>query len=158
MKKTMLIASFAAIFCLSSCKDESTQSSGSENVETKTLSTENIQNPNTASEDDKVVAMPKFQWNHTTHDFGKIYENQTVSHAFTFTNVGDADLILSDAKASCGCTIPKIPKEPIKPGESSEILVEFKQTEGTFKKEITVTANTSPNTAKLFITANVVKE
>ena len=50
----------------------------------------------------------------TTHDFGKFSENSpVVSCTFTFTNIGDAPLVIHQAVASCGCTVPEYTKEPI---------------------------------------------
>ncbi len=61
----------------------------------------------------------------TKYSFGTITEGEKVRHAFRFKNTGDHPLIISNAVASCGCTVPSYPKEPIAPGKSGEILVEF---------------------------------
>jgi hypothetical protein len=67
-----------------------------------------------------VISFDKKIW-----DFGTITDGEVVEHTFRFTNTGTNDLIISNASASCGCTIPEWPKEPIAPGEKGEIKVEF---------------------------------
>jgi hypothetical protein len=79
-----------------------------------------------------------------THDFGQISENdQTASYNFTFTNSGDAPLVIHKAVASCGCTTPIFPKEPIAPGAAASIKVTYNTVgrPGTFHKTITVYCN-----------------
>jgi hypothetical protein len=58
-------------------------------------------------------------------NFGTIKEGEKVSYAFKFKNTGNRPLVISNAKGSCGCTVPQWPKEPIPPGGSGEIKVEF---------------------------------
>ena len=92
-----------------------------------------------------------------THEFGTINEGDVVEHTFAFTNTGEAPLIIQDARATCGCTIPKKPEGPVAPGESSEIQVRFNSQgkSGMQNKTITITANTEPTTTQLFIKAEV---
>jgi len=91
------------------------------------------------------------------HDFGTIEQNTTNPHVFSFTNTGTEPLLISDAKGSCGCTVPEYPKEPVMPGEKGEIKVVYSP--GTQKnmqtKTVTLTANTEPATTVLRIKANV---
>ena len=68
---------------------------------------------------------PKVELDKEVHDFGIINEGDVVETEFIVKNVGETDLIISDAKGSCGCTVPKPPKEPIKPGASAPIKVSF---------------------------------
>ncbi|HEX3385024.1 MAG TPA: DUF1573 domain-containing protein [Mucilaginibacter sp.] len=86
----------------------------------------------------------KFETEH--HDFGKIISGNKVTYEFKFTNTGKSPLIITDAVASCGCTIPTWPKQPIKPGESGGIKVVFdsRGKMGLQDKQITITANTKP--------------
>merc|ERR1712146_518887 len=76
---------------------------------------------------------------------------------FKFTNTGDAPLIITDAKSSCGCTVPEYPKNtPIAPGDSGELLVKFNGTgQNQVTKTITVTANTAKGSELLRIKAFV---
>ena len=95
----------------------------------------------------------------TTHDFGKINEvDGRVTTIFTFTNDGDAPLVLSNVRASCGCTTPKWTREPIEPGQSGEITVTYNPAgrPGRFQKTVTVTSNTEQATTKLYIKGEVI--
>ncbi len=97
------------------------------------------------------------QFDEMEHNFGSIEQNTTNPKTFTFTNTGDEPLIISDAKGSCGCTVPDYPRQPIAPGETGEIKVVYSP--GTQKnkqtKTVTITANTEPATTVLRITADV---
>lgn len=89
------------------------------------------------------------------HNFGTFSEDQpTQKCVFTFTNVGTAPLIINQAVASCGCTIPSYTKAPIKPGEKGEIKVTYNGTRafpGHFKKTITVRTNGVTELTRLYI-------
>ena len=88
------------------------------------------------------------------HNFGTFSEDQpTQKCVFTFTNVGTAPLIINQAVASCGCTIPSYTKAPIKPGEKGEIKVTYNGTgafPGHFKKTITVRTNGVTELTRLY--------
>ena len=90
-----------------------------------------------------------------THNFGTFSEKEpVVSCTFTFTNVGESPLIINQAVASCGCTVPEYTKTPIKPGESGEIKVTYNGTgkfPGHFKKSITVRTNGAVEMTRLYI-------
>ena len=104
--------------------------------------------------------LPTIKFSEELHDFGTIKDGDVVEHVFTFVNEGEAPLIISDAKATCGCTVPEWPKQPIAVGESGEIKVRFnsKNKPGVQNKTVTLTANTWPTTQRVRIKANVVKE
>src|SRR5687768_16817628 len=57
------------------------------------------------------------------HDFGKITDGEKVEYSFRFKNSGKNPLIITNASASCGCTVPEKPEAPIKPGETGFIKV-----------------------------------
>jgi hypothetical protein len=103
--------------------------------------------------------LPLFQFPIENHDFGTINEGDIVEKTFLFKNVGEAPLIISSAKASCGCTVPEWPKEPIGIGEEGKITVKFnsKGKPGIQNKTVTITANTYPAVSRLTIKANVTK-
>ena len=107
-------------------------------------------------------ALPKtsMTFGKTDFDFGTVKQNSENKHVFKFTNTGDQPLQISDAKGSCGCTVPTYPKEPIMPGATGEIEVVYKPgTQADAQtKNVTITANTEPTTSKLVISANVVPE
>ena len=103
--------------------------------------------------------LPSFSFKEEDHDFGTITDGDIVEHIFKFTNNGDAPLIITKASATCGCTVPNWPKEPIAAGESGEITVKFnsRNKTGIQNKTITIVANTYPSSNKLRIRANVLK-
>lgn len=87
---------------------------------------------------------PKIELDKEIHDFGTITEGDVVETEFIVKNTGETDLIISDAKGSCGCTVPEPPKDPIKPGASAPIKVSFdsKNKPGEQEKTVTLTTNT----------------
>lgn len=91
----------------------------------------------------------------TTHDFGVFSESQPkVTCKFKFTNTGDGPLVIHQAMASCGCTIPQYPKEPIRPGETGEIVVTYDGTgkfPGRFRKTVTLRTNAKDEITRLII-------
>lgn len=102
---------------------------------------------------------PQFEFSESSFDFGTINEGDIVDHVFTFTNTGDAPLIITDAAATCGCTVPVWPREPIPVGGTGEIKVQFnsRSKPGVNNKTVTITANTYPKLSRLTIKANVNK-
>ena len=101
--------------------------------------------------------LPAFKFAEEEHDFGTITEGDIVEHTFSFTNVGEAPLIISSATASCGCTVPSWPREPIPVGGEGEITVKFnsRNKPGTQNKTVTITANTNPKINRLRIKSTV---
>ncbi len=91
----------------------------------------------------------------TTHDFGAFSEKSpTVTTTFTFTNVGDGPLVIHQAIASCGCTVPEYTQEPVQPGKTGTIKVTYNgkgRFPGKFKKSITVRTNAKTELVRLFI-------
>ena len=83
------------------------------------------QEHNKASKPESNLPKTTMEFTETKHSFGTIKEGEKVKHAFKFKNTGSNPLIISDAIASCGCTVPSYPKEPIPPGGEGEIVVEF---------------------------------
>lgn len=104
------------------------------------------------------------EFEETEYDFGTVMEGEKVVHVYKFKNTGDEPLIISNAKATCGCTVPSWPREPIAAGESSEIKVQF-DTKNKGKvggqlqsKRVTITANTDPVNSYVTIKGKVDKE
>lgn len=97
----------------------------------------------------------EIKFDKTTHNFGTFSEKEPkVSCSFTFTNVGEAPLVINQAIASCGCTVPEFTKTPIQPGEKGEIKVTYNGTgkfPGHFKKSITVRTNGAVEMTRLYI-------
>jgi hypothetical protein len=90
-------------------------------------------------------------------DFGTVPQDSENKHVFKFTNTGKEPLVIESAKGSCGCTVPKYPKEPIAPGGTGEIEVVYKpgKQKDRQTKTVTITANTEPRNTTLTISANV---
>lgn len=103
---------------------------------------------------------PRIQFEKTHHNFGNIQEGEVVEYNFKFTNVGDGDLLISEATATCGCTVPQVPKYPIAPGKSDVIQVRFDSggKKGQVTKTVTVRANTTPSETKITIGAFVISK
>ncbi|WP_461138056.1 DUF1573 domain-containing protein [Spirosoma pomorum] len=91
------------------------------------------------------------------YDFGQMTEGDTVEHSFEFTNTGEFPLIINNITASCGCTTPEWPREPVAPGAKSSIRVRFNSRgkQGEQSKTITVFANTDPSMTDLQFKAMV---
>lgn len=109
------------------------------------------QNPVTATPAAKVVNKnaPKFEFTDksNTYDFGKLPEGPVAEHIFEFKNTGKQPLIISNANASCGCTTPEWPKEPILPGKKGKVTVRY-NTQG----------RVGPFTKTVYIQSNAVQE
>ena len=99
---------------------------------------------------------PSIQFDNTTYDYGQIEQGANGDCEFTFTNVGTEPLLLSDVRASCGCTTPLWTREPIMPGKTGAIKVHYDTNRlGGINKAITVTTNGNPERVVLRIAGNV---
>ncbi len=101
----------------------------------------------------------KVKFTEYTYDFGNVAEKGgPVSHEFVFTNTGDGNLIIIDATASCGCTRPEYPKNPITPGKNGKIKVTYNPDHrpGTIDRTVTVKTNGKPAKVRLRIKGNVI--
>ncbi|NQW36258.1 MAG: DUF1573 domain-containing protein [Flavobacteriales bacterium] len=145
MKKYSILFLISIIF-LASCK---------ENVASKIKSDNLVK----AQERDLKLdtEVPVMSFDKKDFDFGTINENDVVETVFNFTNTGKTDLIITNASATCGCTIPEWPKEPIKPGGVGTIKVKFNSRGKKNKQNKTVTLSTNTRDGKelLKITAQV---
>ena len=150
---------------LSGCGQQETpeQQNGDSNDKPREeeLSSSLIQNPASAragSENkEEKGQLPRFRFRKEEHDFGAIDQGEKLSYTFSFVNKGEAPLLINEATASCGCTVPRYPRKPIAPGEKGEIEVIFDSSgkTGNFRKTVTLKANTSPTITKLYITGNI---
>ncbi|MDP4266793.1 MAG: DUF1573 domain-containing protein [Bacteroidota bacterium] len=99
---------------------------------------------------------PDIKFDKMIHDYGTIRKNSDGSCEFTFKNVGKEPLVISNARASCGCTVPDWPKEPILPGKTGKIKVQYATSRvGPFNKSITITSNAKEETVVLNIKGTV---
>lgn len=147
INKTISIIALTALLAIS-CKKETTEVQNIESISTTANSPKAV-DPNT-----KFATM---DFDKTEHDFGSIAQGDKVETVFTFTNTGEADLVIESAKGSCGCTVPEYPKVPVKPGEKASMKVSFNSAgkKGLNKKSITIKANTKSGVERLTISADI---
>ena len=102
-----------------------------------------------------LFSQAKIEFDKNVHNYGTFSESQPIQKCvFTFTNTGDQPLVINSAVASCGCTVPKYTKSPIKLGETGTINVTYNgkgKFPGHFKKTITVRTNGTPEMVRLYI-------
>lgn len=96
----------------------------------------------------------------SSYNFGKVVDGEKVEYNYRFKNTGSKPLVIINATASCGCTVPQKPERPILPGEIGFIKVVFdsKSRIGETHKSITVTSNAHPGFPELKLTGEVVKQ
>ncbi|MEO5673483.1 MAG: DUF1573 domain-containing protein [Chitinophagales bacterium] len=153
MIKSFFLFPIILLFIFSACEREENETGSSGQ---NTLSGDIVKNPGTL-QPNNAQKLPELTFETLDHDFGKISEGATVEFDFRFTNTGEAPLIISEVKASCGCTTPSWPKGVIKPGSSDAIKVAYNSQgrPGQFGKGITVISNTYPNQTILKISGVV---
>ena len=151
-------------FAMTSCNSD-TASTADTNLATPNAPTAAVATPNTpAAPAVPVGPTTTISFAESTYDFGEVMDGEKVEHTYVFTNTGAEPLVISNAKGSCGCTVPSWPKEPIAPGESGEILVRFdsggkgRVGGGAQTKTVTITANTTPPDTRITIKGTVNKE
>lgn len=93
----------------------------------------------------------------SVHDFGSVAEGENVEFSYRFKNTGSYPLVVSNVSASCGCTVPEKPEEPVKPGEMGFIKVKFNSEgrPGSAHKTLTVLSNASPTFPELLLKGEV---
>jgi len=95
-------------------------------------------------------------WKEDTHNFGEIEKGKPVSHEFTFKNTSKQTVLITNVKASCGCTATNYTKTPIKPGETGTVTATYNAASpGNFTKTVTVTTNDSDVAKTLTIKGKV---
>lgn len=145
MKKLFLILTISSFISVTSCKD---------NNASNKVKSENVEQAVERDAADMNKAVLTFEQNE--HDFGTITQGQRVEKVFKFKNTGEAPLLITDAKSSCGCTVPEYTNKPVAPGESGELLVRFHATAANqVTKTVTITANTERGKEYLKIKAFV---
>ncbi len=155
-----LALAVAVAIVFGSCTNEKNQLKEKSIEEIRTTEFDNasiIRNPVSANEPLDTVNVAKFKFEEPVFNFGTVNEGDIVRHTYQFENTGKVPLVISDARSTCGCTIPKFPKDPIGPGGAGQIKVEFR-TKGRINnqsKKITIIANTYPKDTKLILKGKV---
>jgi hypothetical protein len=154
-----IILAIGFLISVISCKNSSEKNSAI--IPDNALNTDLVKNPQSASGENKSDApMPVITFKKETHDFGTVTEGEKVSYSFQFTNTGNADLLITNAAGSCGCTVPEYSKEPVPPGKTGVVNVTFDSggKQGHQDKTVTIVANTLPNSKVIRVTGEVVKQ
>ena len=111
---------------------------------------------NDAEKPNKKVKTPEITFETLVHDYGQINQGDNGECEFVFKNTGKAELILTNCRSSCGCTVPSWPKDPIPPGKKASIKVKYNtQRIGQINKTITVESKAVKDRVVLKITGNV---
>jgi len=155
-----------ALVSLVACKSD-TSTTSEDRAVPATTQTNSASTPTTPKAKTEPVVpsgpITSIEFDEDTYDYGEIVDGEKVKHLYKFKNTGDNPLIISNAKGSCGCTVPQWPREPIAPGKSGEIEVVFdSKNKGKVggspqSKRVTLTANTDPVNTYLTIKGTVSK-
>lgn len=97
----------------------------------------------------------------TTHDYGKFTEDKPQTYVFKFTNTGNQPLVIHQAFASCGCTVPTFTKEAIAPGKTGELKVVYNgkgKLPGHFKKTVSVRSNATNALVRVYIEGEMIEK
>lgn len=145
MKRVVGLVTVSMVLLLSSCNQTPKSKITAEDIEA------------IEAQQALVGKLPKIEFDKIEHNFGTINEGDVVETEFMVKNVGESDLIIADAKGSCGCTVPNPPKEPIAPGDSAPIKVSFDSNgkPGNQSKTVTLTTNTENGRETFTIRAEV---
>jgi Protein of unknown function (DUF1573) len=147
--KNLFLTILTASCCLLSCKNDEPAVKEIRAADGPNAAL--IRNPTSADTPLDTNLVAKLIFDEPVFDFGEIKEGDEVTHAYKFTNSGKVPLVIQNARASCGCTTPEWPNDPIPPGGTGQILAKFNSDgrPGQQSKLIFVTANTIPNETKL---------
>ena len=127
------------------------------NDRSKELTTSIVPSNLTADKNSVKISMPEIEIDQDYFDFGEIDQDKSIRIDFKLKNIGNAPLLISSVKGSCGCTVPEWPKEVIKQGKETNIKVTFNsgKRQGKQKKTVTLVTNAIPSTRVLTITGTV---
>lgn len=143
MKKVFVIA--IAAICFTACNQANTKTN--ESAESKSTNAPAV----------LAADAPKMIFEKETFEFAAIVQGEKVQHDFKFKNTGKTPLIITNATATCGCTVPEYPTSPIKPGEEGVIKVVFNSQGkmGMQDKVVTITSNANPEAHQLHLIGEV---
>jgi len=151
--RTFLLITLLSAICFGCQPDNIVDKKRVEEITGVANAADIIRNPITASGKSDTANVAKLIFEETRFDFGTVNEGDKVSHTFAFTNKGVQPLLIGDARSTCGCTVPKWPREAIAPGGSGKVEVVFDTTNKPNQqhKPITITANTFPSKTVLHL-------
>ena len=159
MKRNINLFLFFTLIIFSACEPEKSSEKSIEEIRSSDLVSNSaiIRNPVSANEVTDTVNVAKMTFEETIYEFGEVDAGAIVTHTFNFTNTGKVPLIISDARSTCGCTVPDWPEELIHPGEKGAIKVKFntKNMLRSQKKPVTIIANTYPSETKVYLSGFV---
>lgn len=105
---------------------------------------------------DKQKMGPKLEFEAETVDFGEIVQDSEPFRTIKIKNVGDEPLLITNARGSCGCTVPTVPRKPIAPGESAEMKVRYDTKRlGAINKTVTLTTNEANPTKTIRVVGKI---
>lgn len=149
MRNFKILFVFMLSLAFFSCKENATSKINTSNLES-------------AKERDAAISLGSaiVEFDKTEYDFGEVIEGEIAEGTFKITNKGKVDLIITSAKATCGCTVPEWPKEPIAPGASADLKFTFNSRGrlGKQSKSITLQTNSEKVTELIRIKGTVVKK
>lgn len=145
MKKLILGLGILSFFVSVSCKEDASKKIDEANIVAA------------AERDANASKFPVLTFTESEHDFGEIEQGKSVETTFEYKNTGNAPLVITDIKSTCGCTVPQDwSREPLAPGESNSFVVIFNGSGANkVSKSITVTANTEKGSEVVKISAFV---
>lgn len=110
------------------------------------------------AQDAAATGGPEITFEKTVHDFGTVNQHGNTTYEFKYTNTGNEPLIVSNAKGSCGCTVPYWSKEPLQPGKSATVKVKYDSKRvGPINKSVTITSNSTSSPTKIIRIKGTVK-
>ncbi|MDN3666533.1 DUF1573 domain-containing protein [Algibacter miyuki] len=146
MKKVILGLSTLCLVAFTSCKNDN----AAKKIEEANVTAAAVRDAVSSN-------FPVITFNETTHDFGEIEANKSVETVFSYTNTGDAPLVITNIATTCGCTVPQDwSREPLAVGETGKFTVKYNGSgKGKVSKSLTLTANTEKGKEVVKITAFV---
>ena len=154
MKKSITVACIFLALSFQACRITDHSEEGPD-----TISTQDMEIPASGFKKGDPSQLAILHFDTTAMDMGKVAEGVQVEKIYAFMNSGKRDLIITDVRGSCGCTVGKDwPRNPVPPGTRGTITVAFDSQgrPGMQHKTITVVANTDPPTTVLTLSGEVV--
>lgn len=143
MKKITILLALVIVASFNACKDGGNASSKINKANLEKAATRDIE----IKKGTAVISLDK-----KVYDFGTVNEGDIVETSFKVTNSGKNNLVITNAQASCGCTVPVWPKAPIKPGETGDVKVKFNTTGKPNRQQKTITLTTNTESGREILT------